>query len=72
MDVLDIDQLRGLMSNLPKDHPISMQFVRDGTRACRHARNDACTEITPAVALALTAGIKYPPDRQTLTAQTSN
>jgi len=30
VDVLETDQLESLMSNLPKDHPIGMQFLRKG------------------------------------------
>jgi len=28
--LLQMDQLQSLMSNLPKDHPIGMQFLRNG------------------------------------------
>ena len=30
VDVLEMEQLQSLMSNLPKDHPIGMQFLREG------------------------------------------
>ena len=32
VDVLELTQLQSLMQNLPKDHPISMQFQRNDIR----------------------------------------